>query len=722
LAPGWAYIHSREILFVRRYNGCVPSGTTNKHDCLVAIFFGCSSCSSSSRYVEVMGAANGKNSTALSIQHFGGSQPGLPGIYQKENGDDDSNSSDFDFSEIEDECDADGLNPEVCYSELEKFLKYHEENVLYVNVSEGNTEKSFLRGTSVYFKIEFTGDKKCTSSRKYDEFVTLAKVLRKRMQGISIPALPKGGIGDDEEAIQRRIKGLKAFLQSIVRHPFLRFDTAFEDFMQSDQSFTKKRAKSFPVENSPGVQNWQRMIRICRTPRLPVVMLKALNSEISLLKSFYKNLVLSIKAYSEKLRICGGAVEELGGIYATWGTMEKKQMPLFSAIASVGNGETGSENLALAGMIVKVEESYKGASKDFSTKADELMRIVKGPIRLELIALKSFKKELHQIKHVVEAAKKACDNFKEADLKNFKASQPTFDTSESVETPKASNRSTKIKSKRDEAYKKKRDALKTAHTFLRGLLLIELQRFRHERTRRISAILMRLGKMNLNLAEHASSSWTGVCSTIPETISARSDLSLMVSLKELVADTAPAPKESSPQLPAESVMSSKKAPDAEKAEVSHISESDDSAEILRDEKKSHDEEALLVRAIQSFKSEHEGECDINEGDVVEGEYSAENPEWFWVKDKEGYVPSSHVEKVGSENQKSAAISEPHEVDKLDMKQVDLAPAIPRNTKPAQESEVRPEDTGASVEPRPQPKINLLASIQSFDKSNLLNVS
>jgi len=519
--------------------------------------------------------------------------------------------------------------------------------------------------------------------------------------------------------IRKRIKGLEVFLQAVVRHPFLRFDSAFEDFMSTSDPFTKKRADALPTDNSKGVQNWKRMLRVSKTPSTPIKALKSLNAEILVLRNFYKTLKVALKAYIDKLLIYAVAVSELGSSFDSWKKIEGSKVPLLSGVASISNTLGDEENLPLSNMIVQVEEKYTASAKKITSQVEDIVKIIKGPLTFEIMALDSLRDELQIIKQVVATQKKAFKKCEEAKLQNYKATQPTFNGKEGNVTAKTS---TKTENKLAEAQKVKREALKQAHIYLRGLLIIERQRFRHERATRGAEILKNLTEMNLNLAQDANKAWKDAFESISTHITPRSDLSLMASIKETLKVSDSNPVKSVPvndfEKPLDDDDDDDPEFDDEECPVSVPSQNSRPGLVKK---------AQSVRAIQDFKSEQEGERDLVEGETLEGEYAEESPEWFWVttEGREGYVPASHIELVEEANDQEDDLSNGFPEELYEKKDAESEPAasiptipvVPKDTKPVQSMDVskaaESEDTQDPARPA-----DFLSSIQSFKKTEL----
>jgi len=90
-------------------------------------------------------------------------------------------------------------------------------------------------------------NKEFSVRRRYSEFAWLRNHLKEKLnergKRLTLATLPGNTFGSllgttryDDEFVEERRKGLEEFINSVVNHPFSRFEKALQDFLQ-DQEF-----------------------------------------------------------------------------------------------------------------------------------------------------------------------------------------------------------------------------------------------------------------------------------------------------------------------------------------------------------------------------------------------------------------------------------------------------------------------------------------------------
>jgi len=90
-------------------------------------------------------------------------------------------------------------------------------------------------------------EKEFSVRRRYKEFVWLRNHLKDKLnekgKRLTLANLPGNTIGSligsgrfDNQFVEERRKGLEEFLNSVVNHPFSRFEKALQDFLQNQEA------------------------------------------------------------------------------------------------------------------------------------------------------------------------------------------------------------------------------------------------------------------------------------------------------------------------------------------------------------------------------------------------------------------------------------------------------------------------------------------------------
>jgi len=90
-------------------------------------------------------------------------------------------------------------------------------------------------------------EKEFSVRRRYKEFVVLRNILKDKLnergKRLTLANLPGNTLTSflgsgrfDDEFVEQRRKGLEEFMNSVVNHPFSRFEKALQDFLQDQNA------------------------------------------------------------------------------------------------------------------------------------------------------------------------------------------------------------------------------------------------------------------------------------------------------------------------------------------------------------------------------------------------------------------------------------------------------------------------------------------------------
>eukprot|EP01116_Phalansterium_solitarium_P012766 TRINITY_DN2933_c0_g1_i1.p1 TRINITY_DN2933_c0_g1~~TRINITY_DN2933_c0_g1_i1.p1 ORF type:complete len:151 (-),score=11.83 TRINITY_DN2933_c0_g1_i1:350-802(-) len=133
--------------------------------------------------------------------------------------------------------------------ESEPFSEYSTPEYIQVTVDEPLTHEEQGKKTHTSYKVSTTTtfpeykQKEFSVRRRYKEFVWLRNHLKDKLnergKRLTLAQLPGNTVGSflgpgryEAEFIEARRKGLEEFMNSIVNHPFSRFEKALQDFLQ----------------------------------------------------------------------------------------------------------------------------------------------------------------------------------------------------------------------------------------------------------------------------------------------------------------------------------------------------------------------------------------------------------------------------------------------------------------------------------------------------------
>jgi len=122
-----------------------------------------------------------------------------------------------------------------------------------VSVNEPVTHEENGKKAYTSYKVTTTTtfpeykEKEFSVRRRYKEFVVLRNVLKDKLnergKRLTLANLPGNTFSSflgsgrfDDEFVEQRRKGLEEFMNSVVNHPFSRFEKALQDFLQDQNA------------------------------------------------------------------------------------------------------------------------------------------------------------------------------------------------------------------------------------------------------------------------------------------------------------------------------------------------------------------------------------------------------------------------------------------------------------------------------------------------------
>lgn len=366
--------------------------------------------------------------------------------------------------------------------------------------------------------------------REYDEFALLVKYLGLRFKSAAIPPLPPafamlGSVTDS--MLQKRLFGLRSFMQTLLRHPFLRNDKVVDTFLRSTGPMNKKVMEGLIKESCEGFSRWREFSALVRTPVKPLTLLKQLHREISTLVSFYTMLLKEVKAMSAKLNSVASTLKQFNNAFEQWRQIETTELPEMSASVSVRKDESSVTNELLSTLLKKMETANHTDHKHILEKATKLIAILKPAIKYELMLLDAFDKDIEAVREPILRYNKASKVLKDLEVEQFRQQPLQGETTAAAFASPQQG----LEKKMEAARNQKAAAREEMDYFVRGLLVIEASRFRFERGSRTSGVLRELAELKSSLASVEAEAWSEFQSTLPtETLPTGSDIALLTSI------------------------------------------------------------------------------------------------------------------------------------------------------------------------------------------------
>ena len=329
-----------------------------------------------------------------------------------------------------------------------------------------------------------------------------------------------------DSMLEKRLLGLRSFMQALLRHPFLRNDKLVETFLRSTGPMNKKVMEGLMKESCEGFSRWREFITVVRTPAKPLTLLKQLLRQISTLISFYTMLLKEVKAMSAKLNSVASTLKQFNHAFEQWRQIETTEIPDLSASVSVRKDASTVANEMLNVYLKTMESANHTDHEHVQERAKKLVSILKPATKYELKALEAFARDLEAVREPIVRYNKASKVLKDLEVEQFKQQPSNEEAAAAFVSPQHS-----LDKKMEAARTNKAAARDEMDYFTRGLLVIEASRFRFERGSRTAAMLAQLAELKTTLAAAEAKSWSEFQTSLPtETLPTGSDIMLLTSI------------------------------------------------------------------------------------------------------------------------------------------------------------------------------------------------
>lgn len=353
------------------------------------------------------------------------------------------------------------------------------------------------------------GGKEKVCWREYNEFALLADRLSRKFKSAMIPPLPPAfGVVTivSESMIQSRLVGIRAFTKSLLRHPFLRNSVAVDAFLDSNETINEKRLDAILQKPSKGFTMWLALLKVTVNPEEPLLLLKEVHKEIDSLSEFYASLVKEMKSLTHRISGYASRLKEFNLSLEVWRNVERTDLHRLSAAVALDKSGEEPELRLISSFLQDMQGAHDANRERVLSKAEKTLEIMKKPIKYEMRVIDSVARDIDKVKAKLTSYEKAVKVVKdlEADkTKTAKNGSPSKDSSEK----KMSTSISKLKVAEEEK-----------DMFLRGLLVIELNRFRYERGTRNAKLLRDLADLQAEVSSQEAKQWSGLSNTLPITV------------------------------------------------------------------------------------------------------------------------------------------------------------------------------------------------------------
>lgn len=355
--------------------------------------------------------------------------------------------------------------------------------------------------------------------REYADFVVFAASLKKKFRCASVPPLPPAFhalSSVTDSLLMTRLVGIRLFLNSVMRHPFLRATLATDLFLQPTEVVSKKALDELLDKKGLGQQMWLEYLAVVENPTDPDTFLKEIETEIASLDDFYDSFLKEMKALSSKLNSYASTLKGFNLSLETWRNVERTDLHKLSAVVATESTEPLKEMVA---SYLQELQGANDANRDrVLEKAEKTLVIMKKPIKYEKMVIESFSADIEKVRSRLSSFNKATQTVDDLTEKKGKAI--------ASESP-----SNSLEQKLKTACETLREAEAEKYFFVRGLLVVEVSRFRHERGLRSARLLHDLAQLQATVAAKEAEQWLDLAGKIPTMMSSTSSERLLCAVK-----------------------------------------------------------------------------------------------------------------------------------------------------------------------------------------------
>ncbi len=461
---------------------------------------------------------------------------------------------------------------------FESWLINETKSSFSINISKYSFVKpSFFSSKVTYFTIDTSINQVSTSStfsvqRRFSDFVKLRYILSLRFPGALVPPLLEKkpllqsttssdqGNGDMSNVfLEKRMHALNLFLLYISRNPYFRNDTAFVEFYSSQDKFSncieaigKRNQKT---ELSVGQLRWNEAIGLCESPANAGIAVQSAIKELTILHSKLKAFKAQLKILHAKYKQFSDSWRDLGKPLQAWKEAEKKSIGLISGVFNFDSNtdpettQSTPRSLNIGGILNDASDMQQQQAKCSKNGYVDLKIHVIGKVGFEIRVIEELLIALRKTRSAIIRHRRAMMNFRaQAVLKHMHAQSSSDsvsgtrlltngDTVPQQNTVTEGSTITSIRQEEsladeeivssDEEMRRLLTIQKEAIMSIRGLLVLELGRYRRERTVRVSSIFNELGSIQYISADMSRQIWSEFSSLFPVDLPANSEYVLL---------------------------------------------------------------------------------------------------------------------------------------------------------------------------------------------------
>eukprot|EP00924_Labyrinthula_sp_SR-Ha-C_P005345 maker-scaffold_1-snap-gene-29.42-mRNA-1 protein AED:0.00 eAED:0.00 QI:115/1/1/1/0/0/2/13/634 len=450
---------------------------------------------------------------------------------------------------------------------------------------------------------------------------------------------------------------IESFINFCLRHPFICDHISFKTFIYGGSQTSNQKSKGL------GYLEWERFAAICPSPENPLEQVEDVYSELTKFKKVLKNFKKEVKKYLKLVRKQQNMLIDVKAMSNNWFETESSVLKKLQVkIETASQGENIISNVS--NFVSNLQKNFAEELNSYTEFSSQLERIINFEVEDLKNDLNSFKKELERVKKVNKNFIKSRKRFRSVKEKYFNELEDVrLKNNIEKETLREGNNQQvlsllsddklhKLSRQVEKRQKQHQEVMKEYHFITRGLLFVELNRFKYIRAIKVARLLEKLSEANSVVHQKQMNIWKTTFKSIPGFqgffTTERIEESKVLGKLEIDMD----------------LLQSLNIEFPEKEEK----------DLHKDEMKN----AIEYEVIYEFTAENPEERSLKIGERVKGEISKDNPEWVWIfaRDVEegleeiavssGYAPLSHLRQVSpdvkplEEEAKPTVVSESEE--------------------------------------------------------------
>ncbi|KAH9256965.1 hypothetical protein BASA81_004786 [Batrachochytrium salamandrivorans] len=391
--------------------------------------------------------------------------------------------------------------------EVNAWIQNHDDDPMVISVSNPESHASRLLGQKkTRYLVRASSRAALTSvSRSYKDFAALYEELVSRFKGSIIPPCPPEKLfgAQSDEYITKRMHLLESFLQAIVDNPFLRNDNAFSLFLNSTEEKKFHKAlieykESHKNQVSEGMKWWSKALEASVEPSDPDRVLKQVDKELD-------DVLKSLKLVKDVCKVHVGITLKFAESYSALGKAvhqwERKEVDTVQVLRGILPRMDGTKAI-LAHELRTMSTGLQAMSSVIQLEygAGQIELIVLDAVRYEIIQAERWKLQIAEAMNKMKLASQKAEQ-----VKQIQTQLGTL-TSKPGHQEKAV---AQLMDKLNEAKAVAKDAQLEAQNYQRGILVVELTRYRKQRTMRVENMTALLGRFHLRGANMIKCAWDG---------------------------------------------------------------------------------------------------------------------------------------------------------------------------------------------------------------------